>query len=258
MNWVWFVKYNKKRASVYYHYYKSKSKKENHLNINIDGLEFKMTFTHPYYHLFARRLQQGLHEKNSLIAWKRQAETKPEVVLDLGGYVGTYGLIAAKANPHSKVFIFEPDTTNFKQISENIKANNLHNAVVLQKAVSDVAGRVSFKNYPGSEAGSISQDTGDSSVECTTIAAWMEETKLTPTLIKMDVEGAEYKALSGGKKFLKESKDLRIILEVHYDLLKKFGDSQEKLWGLLDELSYDHFYLDTNEWNDHYWIYKKA
>ena len=258
MNWVWFVKYNKKRASVYYRFYRSKMKGEDFLNINIDGLKLRMSFAHPYYHMFARRLQEGKHECNTLVAWKRQSESGPQVVLDIGGYVGTYGLISAIANPKSEVFIFEPDLTNFKQIQANIALNELKNATVLQMAVSDVVGSVSFKNYPGGEGGNITVDGGDSSVECTTIEKWMEKTGKTPTLIKLDVEGAEYRALSGGLSLLKNSKDLRILLEVHYDLLKKFNDSQEKLWRLFDECNYDHFYLDTTQWNDHYWVYKKA
>ena len=101
LNWIWVYKYNKKRLLVRYHYYRSKMKGEEYLDITIDGLKLKMSFAHPYYHMFARRLQQGKHEVNTLIAWKRQSELGPQVVLDIGGYVGTYGLISAVANPNS-------------------------------------------------------------------------------------------------------------------------------------------------------------
>jgi FkbM family methyltransferase len=259
LNWVWFVKYNKKRASVNFYFYRSKIKGEDHLNINIDGLKLKMSFLHPYYHMFARRLQEGKHESNTLIAWKRQSEVGPQVVLDIGGYVGTYGLISAIANPESQVFIFEPDATNFKQIEENIKLNGLKNASVVQMAVSDVVGKIFFNNIPGGEGGSIANNnTGSSSIDCTTIDAWTEKIGSMPTLIKLDVEGAEFRSLTGGLALLQKSSKLRILLEVHYNLLKKFGDTQEKLWQLLKECGYDNFYLDTTEWNDHYWIYKSA
>ncbi len=259
MNWVWFVKYNKKRASVFYHFYRSKIKNEDHLKITIDGLTLRMSFTHPYYHMFARRLQAGKHESNTLVAWKRQSESGPQVVLDIGGYVGTYGLISAIANPESQVFIFEPDTTNFKQIEANIKLNGLTNASVVQMAVSDVVGKIFFNNIPGGEGGSIANsDSGNSSIDCTTIDTWTEKIGSMPTLIKLDVEGAEFRALTGGLGLLKKSNKLRILLEVHYNLLKKFGDSQEKLWQLLKGSGYDNFYLDTTEWNDHYWIYKSV
>lgn len=259
MNWVWFVKYNKKRIVVHYHFYRSKLKKEDHLKITIDGLSLRMSFAHPYYHMFARRLQAGKHESNTLVAWKRQCESSPQVVFDIGGYVGTYGLIAGIANPQSQVYIFEPDETNFKQIQANIKLNDLTNTTVIQMAVSDTEGRIYFANIPGGEGGSITvNEEGSSSMNCTTIDAWASKIGKMPTLIKLDVEGAEYRALIGGMDVLGRSKDLRMLLEVHYNLLKKFGDSQEKLWEILEQNSYDHFYLDTTEWNDHYWIYKKV
>ncbi len=225
--------------------------------VDIDGLSIKMSFSHPYHHFFARRVCKRGHEANLLVMWKRQAEKHKGTFLDCGGYSGIFGLVAAATNPASKVFIFEPDTTNFEHIKRNIALNNLDNVFPIQAAVSDNSGTVSFKKHEGGEAGSIVGEGGDLQMPCVTIDEWVEQNQKKPFLIKLDVEGAEYRVLLGARKLLEESTDLEILLEMHYNFLKRYGDSIEDIWGLLQELGYRAIYLDKCEWNEHYWVYRE-
>lgn len=257
LNWPWAFRYYKKKILMNLSYYWSRFRGRNFWEINIDGLKLKMSFSHPYHHLFARRISKGQHEANLLVMWKKQAETVQGDILDLGGYSGIFGLIAAMASPHSRIYIFEPDPINFKHIQDNIALNYLKNVFPVQAAVFDRAGSIFFKKHEGGEAGNIAKGEGDFQLPCLTIDGWAAQNKLTPVLIKMDVEGAEYRALLGSKKLLSEAKNLKILLEAHYNFLQRFGDAEADIWRLLSGLGYGAIFLDRNEYNNHYWIYKE-
>lgn len=258
LSWSWAFRYYKKRLLMNLSYYWSQFRGRSFWEINIDGLKLKMSFSHPYHHLFARRISKGKHEVNLLLMWKKQAEAVQGDILDLGGYSGIFGLIAAIASPHSKIYIFEPDPVNFKHIQDNIALNHFKNVFPVQAAVFDRSGPVSFKKHEGGEAGNIAKGEGDFQLPCVTIDGWVAQNKLTPVLIKMDVEGAEYRALLGSKKLLSEAENLKILLEVHYNFLQRFGDTEADIWRLLSGLGYGAIFLDICEYNRHYWVYKEA
>ncbi|MDO8499665.1 MAG: FkbM family methyltransferase [bacterium] len=176
----------------------------------------------------------------------------------MGGYNGIFGLISAKVNPTAEVFIFEPEPENFKHIQNNITLNGLANVTVLRMAISDKKGTVKFRDHAGGTGGNIAETDGleDIEVACTTIDSWLEENKKTPTLIKLDIEGAEFRALQGMSKLLTMSSDLKILLEVHQMFLERFGNSEKEIWKLFQNMKYDSIWLDQNRLTTHYWVYK--
>ena len=67
----------------------------------------------------------------------------------------------------------------------------------------------------------------------------------SPTIVKIDVEGAEGMVLEGMKHLLKSKKPPKdIFIEIHSKYLKEFGDSPEKIVSTLKKYGY----LDINVW----------
>lgn len=67
------------------------------------------------------------------------------VVLDIGANLGYYTVLFSKlVGPSGEVFAFEPDATNYRVLSENIKLNNCDNVTALNLALSDRSGEQEF------------------------------------------------------------------------------------------------------------------
>lgn len=253
---VWAGRYYTKKLVRNFNYYFASLRTDCN-EVDIDGLKIKMFFSHPIQYSFIKKIQNGKHEHDLLIMWKRNSELDKGDILDLGGYSGIFGLMSAKVNPNNKVYIFEPDAINGRHIERNITLNNLNNVLLVKGAVSNKTEQVFFKEHQGGEAGSI---VGQSNLKIESYALddFIEKYNTKPTLIKMDVEGAEHLVLSGMKKYLKKTEYLNILLELHYDLIEKYGNTAEDVFKLLDELNFKYIYLDKNQYNEHYWVYKKS
>ena len=118
--------------------------------------------------------------------------TKKDVVYDVGATIGEYGLKCAKNG--ADVLAFELEEVSYKAMTNNIKANKLENKIIpFHCKVDDKKNSLDF---------------------------FFNKTKKAPTLMKIDIEGDEKKALQGAKKILNVYKP-RLILETHSKELEK-------------------------------------
>jgi len=67
-----------------------------------------------------------------------------------------------------------------------------------------------------------------------------------PNVIKIDVQGAEYSVLMGAQAIIEKALPI-LVVEVHVDLIKLFGYSQEELLALLHKWGYR---VDTLGWHN--------
>jgi FkbM family methyltransferase len=65
-----------------------------------------------------------------------------DVIVDVGGHIGTLGIFLAKLHPNVKVYIFEPVTKLYRYITKNIELNGLTNVVAINKAVTKHGARL--------------------------------------------------------------------------------------------------------------------
>lgn len=262
ISWSWALRYYKKKLLTNISYLISKIRGRTFWEMTIEGLTVKIAFSNVYQHHIARAYHTGESESQSLAMWKHQAEERGGVILDIGGYIGAFGLLAASTNPNAKIFIFEPDPTNIEQIKQNILLNHLSNASIVPIAITDTVGTINFNVHSsdgkigGGTHGSITKEKDGLLVPCTTIDAWATENHLTPTLIKIDIEGAEYRALLGARQTLTNTLGIEIFLELHPRFLKELGTSSEAVLKLIDEFGYKKLWLDSAKFFVHYWLYR--
>lgn len=153
------------------------------------------------------------------------AALKPgDVVLDLGSYSGLTSIAFSKAvGADGRVIALEPDPANHAAARTNIemhrRLNKLDNIVLMQVAVSDVAGSLdlSSEGAMGSAASAVvgSYRGRITRVESLTLANVLERNGLDRVdFIKMDIEGSEEAVLRGGADVFRRHRP-RVIVEPH-------------------------------------------
>lgn len=130
------------------------------------------------------------------------------LVLDVGGYVGTFGISAALDNPICRVVIVEPVPENVEMIKRNLLDNGLESRVeLIQGAVGDGGIASIGYAYQGEEAALHHAFVGNAqgvgfrdelphkTLEYRSLTI-EELVPGTAELLKIDTEGAEWKFLA--------------------------------------------------------------
>ena len=165
-------------------------------------------------------------------------------VIDIGANVGYYTLIACShVGDAGRVIAFEPDPENFSFLEQTVSANSFTNVSLECLGISDQTGAAElflssdnkgdhriYRFSPRQEAVTISLVTLDSYIKAHAVQSI--------DLIKMDIQGAEGKALQGMQETLKAQKTLTLITEFWPQGLKIAGSDPLWFLGLLRELGF--------------------
>ena len=160
-----------------------------------------------------------------------------DVFVDVGANVGVYTLLAS-AVPRVSIWAFEPSSSAFERLEENIRLNALESRVVTRRAA------------VGTRAGMVSVTTGRDTVNRIVVPGEEvdreevdmvslddvlgPEVRASVRLVKADVEGAEEQVLRGAAGLLRESGPVLIVEP----------NDRSALAGLLDPLGYEPYVYD--------------
>lgn len=139
-----------------------------------------------------------------------------DVVYDVGANAGFYTLLAATlVGARGRVVSFEPVPSNLEVLRRHIALNDLVNVEVIEAAVADRDGIAAFSAEGGHGATARLSESGNLRVRVTTLDTLRSEGRIpAPTLIKIDVEGAEYAVLRGAERLLRDTLPY-LIVELH-------------------------------------------
>jgi FkbM family methyltransferase len=145
----------------------------------------------------------------------RQLVHPGSVVYDIGACVGFFSLLGARlAGPTGRVIAVEPMPRNVRYLRQHLRLNECENVRLVEAAVADHP-HVAYFSTSRSVAENGLDDTGDLRVEVCTIDQLSADDR-PPTLIKLDVEGAEALALQGAATTLVRHRP-HILLSLHTD-----------------------------------------
>jgi len=162
-------------------------------------------------------------EEHNLIKFFIRNLKKDDIFFDIGANYGFYSALAQEFIQNGEIHAFEPNPKVFNYLkstfSKNEKRIFLNNI-----ALSDKIGEIPFYDgFPGGHSGKSTileeiasinlQDYRQIKIESMTLDNYVN-THSKPTVIKMDVEGAESKVIEGGLKILKNTNPI-IAMEVH-------------------------------------------
>ncbi len=151
-------------------------------------------------------------------------------ILDLGAAMGYYTLAAARlAGPTGRVYAFEPSPKSFKLLEINVERSGLKNIILVNKAVSNIAGitklYISKSNPLENSLGRGRASSIFVEVPTITLDGFLGTAKVD--IIKMNIEGAEPLVLRGMEGIIEENRNLVMIVEIDPKALRGLGLSQE-------------------------------
>lgn len=168
------------------------------------------------------------------------------VLYDIGANVGFLTLIGASlVGPTGAVYAFEPVPENAASIARNARLNDYAYVNVLRYGVSDRAGRsrLHLAEHPGgavlATAGRPPDLKGTIEVEVVTIDEVVATGGLRPpTVVKLDVEGAELHVLRGMIGTLERYRPV-VVYEIDDMVVTNFDSKCAACEGFLAEHGYD-------------------
>ena len=142
------------------------------------------------------------------------------VAYDVGANHGVHTLLMARlAGSSGHVYAFEPVPDIMSQLAENVRLNGFSNVRGLELALGDQTGSASFVRGKDSSLGHLLEPgsglEGDLSIAVTTLDDFVfVEGHQAPSFVKLDVEGAESRVLSGAERVLRAHHPI-LLVDLH-------------------------------------------
>lgn len=213
-----------------------------------DGLSLRFVEDHPAAEQFMRFVMpKGTVHELALVDHLRRSVQPGDVIVDVGAHVGYIACVAAALG--ATVFAVEMQATLIPMIQLNAALNDLWTIHPLCAAVGDRGGLVPAMRAsptPGSQASiapwertsfplaSLNHDW----VPCLTLDGLFERMP-APSLVKIDIEGAEGLALAGARTMIAGG-ETRFLVEIHAHRLADYGST---LADILAPFESDHWTL---------------
>ncbi len=148
-----------------------------------------------------------------------------EVVLDVGSFLGVYAILEARrAGPTGRVIALEPTASSAAMARRHFSFNTegCASITLIEAAAGEMRGRATFYEYepPYVNALAAAVDVAHAAVQRAVDVVSLDdvcrELRVTPTFIRMDVQGAEFHALRGARELIRAAGSrLIIVAEMH-------------------------------------------
>jgi FkbM family methyltransferase len=216
-----------------------------------DGLRFRIA---PGDQLSRAMYVSGTYEPNTLRVL-RALLNPGDIFFDVGANAGVISLAAARwVGPQGRVFGFEPSQREFARLTEHLALNAAANVTAVRAAVGARVGQMMLRVADASHGGlntlgdRFAYDDVDTArtemVDVVTLDDFVARERIgRVAAIKMDIEGAEGAALSGGVSLLRSHRPA-LVVEVCARALEANASSASLIEGLLHDAGYVCFAID--------------
>lgn len=226
-------------------------------------------FFNPYPHLIRKKFDKGkmvvkflvnspvekwriesLDGEEKLIEILLKNLKEDDIFYDVGSCIGLYSILVSKKGAIS--YAFDPDPSVYNHMVKNIELNHLQKKIkTFRCAVSNRQGNVDFYVLAQGEKSSSIINKRDMrikiKVSATSIDYMIKHKKVEyPTIIKMDIEGAEALAIEGMKSLICSPRRPRmLIIEFHPEFIKLFNTTYQNLRKTIIDSGYKEYYVQS-------------
>ncbi|RMH20528.1 MAG: FkbM family methyltransferase [Acidobacteria bacterium] len=173
-----------------------------------------------------------------------------QVAVDVGANIGYFTLLLARGvGATGRVYAFEPDPESFALLRRNVAANGYGNVIAAQAAVAEEAGTVRLFRSPDNAGDHRTYDAGDGRAAIVVEAVRLDDALADAArvdFIKMDVQGAEPRALAGMRALLERSPRVVLLSEFWPWGLARGGASAAAYLEQLDALGFSLQLIDDD------------
>lgn len=168
---------------------------------------------------------QGAYEPPTTYYVKKLVMQPGYNFVDVGADYGYYSLLVAKlSRDQAHIYAFEPSINRYDQyLIPNIQRNGYHNIHTYKLALSDNERPAAFYLESGSLY-NIKDEKQLQTVQCNLLDNIIPKA-VKIDLVKIDIEGAEINALLGMERVITDSKNIKLIIEIHPRVQAKSGHS---------------------------------
>lgn len=154
-----------------------------------------------------------------------------ETVLDVGAGIGDDALVFARmVGPTGSVIAVEAHPNTFRCLEKTVRANSLHNVQCVHCAASDEEGELRIADGANYLTSSVIGNEGKTVVPGLRLDDVVAQLHCPePTFIKMNIEGAETRALLGMPHLLEKCR--RVAISCHDFLADEGGDDVLRTWN---------------------------
>jgi FkbM family methyltransferase len=166
-----------------------------------------------------------------------------DVVFDIGAHIGTYSLIASsRIGSTGRVYAYEPHAPTRRYLTQHLTWNGAASTVTIRAVCCGAqSGKATFYFMPGRAEGMNGLVPVDgfetAQVDVTTVDQEVQELGALPSVIKIDVEGAEWDVLKGAERLL-SAHHPGLSLSIHPHALEKHGVRPQQILDWLRERGY--------------------
>ncbi len=158
----------------------------------------------------------GLHEYKEMLFLLHYLR-KGELFIDAGANIGSYSILAS-AEIGAISYSFEPVEHTYNQFQQNISVNNITTKVnSYNLGLASKAGELFFSDEQDSSMNHVldsnNLSTNSKRVEVSTLDSVLSN--VSPSLLKIDVEGFELEVLNGANETLNNNSLKAIIIELN-------------------------------------------
>lgn len=174
--------------------------------------------------------------------------------IDLGANQGAVTL-AMWARTKNTIFSVEADPYNIEKLKQNLALNNFPTDCICQALISNNLEPTDFHIYNQANGWQSIYDSHPDysegmktiSLEPVSLRKFMKEKNIDSIdILKIDIEGAEYDALTSIKDILEQHKINELIVEIHDSILQYTPYTSKDIINILLEFDYKLYTLDIN------------
>lgn len=209
----------------------------------VDGIKYQLDLTEI---IDSSIYYEGCFEPMTTAVIKKYVR-EGMTVFDIGANIGCHTLLFAKLVGRGKVISFEPMSWAYSKLKRNLELNNFNNIKLEKIALSNVirtSQDIHFRTswtLDGTSQGPNNKEI----VDFITLDEYIIKNNINKVdFIKLDVDGYEYKVISGGLATLKRDKPL-LLMELGIYSLQGARDNIHDLVNTLTGIGYK-FYSENN------------
>lgn len=198
----------------------------------------------------AGRVKKIFRKEPITITWMDNMNPQ-DTVIDIGANVGMYSLMSAVSRG-VRVYAFEPESSNYNLLCQNIRLNN-----VADKVTAYCAGTLDYDGFsvlniaqdrdvgPGGSCHTVDEEKNfdlskmnvafKQGINIVKLDTFCKQMNITPDHIKMDVDGLEHRVIDGSVESIQKAKTVIIELNLNLTEHNEAVSKMKNLGFKLDE-----------------------